>query len=140
MLANYHVDKAIISCKGIDISAGFTDSDDLHANNKRTMLKAAKQKILAIDSSKFDKIAFTEIGTLDDITTVITDEKPEDKWLQVFNNSGVGVSILNKERTAMKSFDIKTRIYFGDQALDRLAEIPYQKVLVITDPFIAREI
>ena len=53
------------------------------------MLKAAKQKILAIDSSKFDKIAFTEIGTLDDITTVITDEKPEDKWLQVFENSGV---------------------------------------------------
>src|SRR5699024_12498827 len=74
MLANYHVDKAIISCKGIDISAGFTDSDDLHANNKRTMLKAAKQKILAIDSSKFDKIAYTEIGTLDDITTVMTEE------------------------------------------------------------------
>ena len=23
----------------------------------------------------------------------------------------------------MKSFDIKTKIYFGDQALDRLAEI-----------------
>ena len=38
----------------------------------------------------------------------------------------------------MKSFDIKTRIYFGDHALDRLAEIPYQKVLVITDPFIAQ--
>ena len=37
----------------------------------------------------------------------------------------------------MKSFDIKTKIYFGDQALDRLAEIPYQKVLVVTDPFIA---
>ena len=38
----------------------------------------------------------------------------------------------------MKSFDIKTRIYFGDQALERLAEIPYQKVLVETDPFIAQ--
>ena len=38
----------------------------------------------------------------------------------------------------MKSFDIKTRIYFGDQALERLAEIPYQKVLVVTDPFIAQ--
>ena len=38
----------------------------------------------------------------------------------------------------MKSFDIKTKIYFGDQALDRLAEIPYQKVLVVTDPFIAQ--
>lgn len=38
----------------------------------------------------------------------------------------------------MKSFEIKTKIYFGDQALDRLAEIPYQKVLIITDPFMAQ--
>ena len=38
----------------------------------------------------------------------------------------------------MKSFEIKTKVYFGDQALDRLAEIPYRKVLVITDPFMAQ--
>lgn len=37
----------------------------------------------------------------------------------------------------MKSFEIKTKVYFGDQALNRLSEIPYQKVLIITDPFIA---
>ena len=38
----------------------------------------------------------------------------------------------------MKSFEIKTKVYFGDQALDRLAEIPYNKVLIITDPFMAK--
>lgn len=38
----------------------------------------------------------------------------------------------------MKSFEIKTKVYFGEQALGRLAEIPYSKVLVITDPFIAQ--
>lgn len=37
----------------------------------------------------------------------------------------------------MKSFEIKTKIYFGDNALDRLSQIPYRRVLVITDPFIA---
>lgn len=89
MLRTYHVDKAIISCKGIDMTAGVTDSDDLHANNKTTMLKAAKDRILAIDSSKFDKIAFTEIGSLDDLTMVITDEKPEERWLKLFNDSGI---------------------------------------------------
>lgn len=36
----------------------------------------------------------------------------------------------------MKSFDIRTKIYFGDNALDRLIELPYKKVLIITDPFI----
>ena len=53
------------------------------------MLRSAKERILAIDSSKFDRIAFAEIGTLDDLTVVITDEKPEEKWIQVFNDSGV---------------------------------------------------
>lgn len=38
----------------------------------------------------------------------------------------------------MNSFDIKTKIYFGDNALDRLTDIPYQKVMVITDPFVVQ--
>lgn len=38
----------------------------------------------------------------------------------------------------MKSFDIRTKIYFGDGALDRLIDLPYKKIMVITDPFIAK--
>lgn len=38
----------------------------------------------------------------------------------------------------MRSFEIKTKVFFGDQALDRLAEISYNKVLIITDPFMAQ--
>ncbi len=38
----------------------------------------------------------------------------------------------------MKSFDIRTKIYFGDNALDRLLELSYNKILIITDPFIEK--
>ena len=38
----------------------------------------------------------------------------------------------------MKSFEIKTRIFFGEQALDHLKELPYRKVLIITDPFVVQ--
>lgn len=38
----------------------------------------------------------------------------------------------------MKSFDIRTKIYFGDNALDRLSQLPYKRVLIITDPFVVR--
>lgn len=38
----------------------------------------------------------------------------------------------------MKSFDIRTKIYFGDHALDRLTEIPYSRVLIITDPYVVQ--
>ncbi len=38
----------------------------------------------------------------------------------------------------MNSFDIKTTIYFGDNALDRLSQIPYKRILIITDPFVVK--
>lgn len=89
MLHSYYVDKAIVSCKGFDLSTGLTDSDELLANNKKTMLSAGKEKILAADSSKFGKTAFTSIGLLKDITCVVTDEKPAVKWLQTLKELGI---------------------------------------------------
>lgn len=38
----------------------------------------------------------------------------------------------------METFDIKTKIYFGDNALDHLCDLPYRKVFVITDPFVVK--
>lgn len=89
MLNSYHVDMTIVSAKGFDLEAGLTDSDELHANNKKTMLHAGREKILAVDSSKFGKTAFTEIGMLEDITTVVTDVKPDEVWLQAFKELGI---------------------------------------------------
>lgn len=88
-LRSYYVDKAIISCKGINMYAGFTESDERHANNKASMFYMAKTKILAIDSSKFDKIAFAKIGDLREISKIVTDKKPEEEWLQKFEELGV---------------------------------------------------
>lgn len=38
----------------------------------------------------------------------------------------------------MKSFEMKTVIYFGENALERLTKIPYKRVLIITDPFVVQ--
>ena len=38
----------------------------------------------------------------------------------------------------MKTFEMKTSIHFGENALGRLEKIPYKKILIITDPFIAQ--
>lgn len=89
MIASFHVDKAIISCKGLDAVKGFTDSNEMHAETKKTMLASAEEKILAIDSSKFDRISFTRIGDLKDLTMVVTDKNPGEQWLQVLRGAGV---------------------------------------------------
>ena len=88
-IRSYYVDKAIISCKGVDMYAGFTESDERHANNKASMFYMAKTKILAVDSSKFGKIAFAKIGDLKEISKIVTDRKPEEEWLQKFEELGV---------------------------------------------------
>lgn len=89
MLKSYHVDVAVVSAKGFDLETGMTDTEELHANNKKTMLHAGREKVLAVDSSKFGKTAFTEIGTLEDISMVVTDAKPDEVWLQAFKEYGI---------------------------------------------------
>ncbi len=89
MITNYHVDKTIISCKGIDMEKGISDSNEMDAQIKKLMLESANLKILAADNSKFDKISFTKIGDLTDIDTLITDSEPDENWKQVFNSMKV---------------------------------------------------
>ena len=80
-LGSYHVDKVLFSCKGIDREAGITDSNEFHAQAKQAMIRAAKTRILVVDSSKFDKISFVDIAAFDGIDTVVTNAKPDAQWL-----------------------------------------------------------
>ena len=89
MISGFHVNRAIISCKGFDINKGFTDSNDMHASTKRTMLENCETRVLAVDSSKFNRIAFNVVGTLADIDVLVTDVKPSDEWLEKIKQHGV---------------------------------------------------
>ncbi len=88
-ISSYHVDKAIISCKGISMASGITDANELFAHVKRTMLKSAAQRILAVDYTKFEITAFSQICDLADIDIVVTDVKPADRWLAYFEEKGI---------------------------------------------------
>ena len=87
-ISYFHVNTAIVSCKGFEINKGFTDSNDMHAFTKHTMLQNCDRRILAVDSSKFNRIAFNVVGGLSDIDTIITDVKPPESWLEKFRQSG----------------------------------------------------
>ena len=84
MLRQYHVDKALLSCKGLDLDAGVTDSSEFHAQTKQSMLHCAKKRILILDSSKFDKVSFINIAPLDAFDTVVTNAVPSRAWLDCF--------------------------------------------------------
>ncbi|NLK74432.1 MAG: DeoR/GlpR transcriptional regulator [Clostridiales bacterium] len=91
MITSFHVDKAIISCKGVDIEKGITDSNEMDAHIKKLMLNSANQKILAVDNSKFNKISFTKITDLSDIDILVTDKEIQEQWKQTFQSMNVKV-------------------------------------------------
>ena len=91
MVSGFHVDMAICSCKGIDASIGVTDSNERDSAIKNAMFGSAKKRILAVDSSKFDKASFVKVCDLSSIDTVVTDCEPDGVWLSRFSESGVDI-------------------------------------------------
>lgn len=84
VVSKYYVDYAILSCKGLDMVKGITDTREPFANLKAGFLKSAKKVILAVDHTKFDKVSFVRFGDLKDIDLVVTDKEPSEKWKRFF--------------------------------------------------------
>ena len=89
MISTFHVDLAVFSSKGIDIENGVTDSNESDAQIKKLILKASKKRILAVDSSKFDKTSFTKICELSDVDMIVTDSEPSEAWVNAAQTAGV---------------------------------------------------
>ncbi len=89
MIRGFHVDLAVCSSKGIDMSMGITDSNEKDSQIKQAIFSAANRKVLAIDGTKFDKISFVKVCDVNEIDTVVTDEKPSDRWAEYLKNKDV---------------------------------------------------
>ncbi|MDR0483753.1 MAG: DeoR/GlpR family DNA-binding transcription regulator [Alphaproteobacteria bacterium] len=90
-ISQYNVDILFMSCKGIDINNGITDSNEADATLKRCMMKQAKKIYLLADSTKFDKTSFTKISDNNQITGIITDKKPTEEWLKYANANNIEI-------------------------------------------------
>lgn len=91
LIRGYHVDYAICSSKGIDIENGITDSNEKDSEIKRAIFASAEHKILAVDSTKFDKISLIKVCNVSDINTVATDVAPSEKWIKYLKSINVNL-------------------------------------------------
>ena len=89
MIRGFHVDLAVCSSKGIDLNMGITDSNEKDSEIKRAIFGAANRKILAVDSTKFDKISFVHVCDTADIDVVVTDTQPSERWIEHFKDKDV---------------------------------------------------
>lgn len=88
-MQSYYADKAIVSCKGLDMQKGISDANEMFCQVKEEMLRSASQRILIADHTKFGKVAFSVISDWSSIDMVVTDIRPSDEWLKYFAEKGI---------------------------------------------------
>lgn len=89
MVSGFHVDIAICSCKGLDGEMGVTDSNERDSEIKKAFFKAANKKVLAVDSSKFDRSSFVKVCSIKEVDTIVTDTDPGERWREKLKDAGV---------------------------------------------------
>lgn len=90
-IRNYNVDKAIISCKGIDMKKGITDSNEMEAEVKKAMVEVAEEVFLIADYSKFNKVSFVKTLKPNSINAIFTDKELGDEWEQLLANKNIKI-------------------------------------------------
>jgi DeoR family L-fucose operon activator len=90
-LDQYHVDKAFLSCKGLHVERGISESNELQALIKRKMISIADHVTILADYSKIGTQALTHVAGWEDIDRLITDDQADVKIVSELRDAGVEV-------------------------------------------------
>lgn len=90
-LASMYADFAFVGVDGVDLAAGFTTPNLVESRTDRTMLQSAAQRIIVADHSKFDKLTFSPVARLDEVSLLITDGAAPQDYIEQLRASGCSV-------------------------------------------------
>jgi DeoR/GlpR family transcriptional regulator of sugar metabolism len=88
-----HVDKAFIGIGGISLEDGLTEFSMEDAHVKKMLIHCANEKIIVVDGSKFGVTTFANVGPLNLVTRIITDESAPPGIVAEIRKKGVDVII-----------------------------------------------
>jgi DeoR/GlpR family transcriptional regulator of sugar metabolism len=86
----HFADHVIFSVRGLTPDGYLTDPDPLEAEVKRAMIRRARQAVLLVDGSKFDRPALTQIVEVDRIGVILAADVAEPR-LKPFSRAGIDV-------------------------------------------------
>ena len=81
-ISKMHSDIAFMSCSGVDIQNGFTDSSTEQAKLKQQMRKNSKKVAMLVDSTKFSKTFLCTDFAFDEVDYLITEKTPPIEFVE----------------------------------------------------------
>jgi len=88
----YHVNKVFLSCKGVHLERGISESNELQARIKEKMIGIADEVILLTDASKFGVNAFAHVADLSEVDTILTDRRLSSDVYSRLTERGIAVT------------------------------------------------
>lgn len=95
-IKKYYADKVIISCKGADLERGMMDTNELEIEIKCTMMENAREVILAIDHEKIEQRAIYQMRSLNQISSIYTDQPLPKEWEQYCRDHEITVVVADE--------------------------------------------
>ncbi|MBZ4644536.1 MAG: hypothetical protein JG777_25 [Clostridia bacterium] len=80
ILNNYYANKTFLSCRGVTLNRGLTDSNEQEAEIKKAMMECSDSVVFLCDHSKFGKLGFPILASLDEIDYFVTDVEMDKEW------------------------------------------------------------
>lgn len=96
-LEQCHVQKAFLSCRGVDSHRGLSEASVEHADQKRKIINLAGQTILLADHSKIGVKSSWFFARLSDVDTFIADRKPGRAVMQALKTGGAKFILSQKQ-------------------------------------------
>ena len=88
---------AFMSCNGIAISHGITNSSEVEGDVKKVAIQISGNSVLLVDHNKFDKISLHTIAEMKDISTVITNKTPDFRYIKEANDGHTELIVVDEE-------------------------------------------
>ncbi|KUK12817.1 MAG: Transcriptional regulator, DeoR family [Moorella sp. 60_41] len=99
-LASYNIHKAFISCKGVTLEEGITESTEAQARVKAQMVGGAKEVILLADHDKFGTAALATVAPVRAVDKLITDPGTPEEELEKFRSAGIEILVAEEAKAA----------------------------------------
>ena len=89
-----YADKLFITADGISTSHGLTFFNANQIPIMREMMHVAREITLIADSSKFEKVCFNFLDSLDSVTRIVTDDKIQKNSMKLIAAKGIELIIV----------------------------------------------
>jgi len=88
-IKQFRVDYGVIGVSGIDEDGTLLDYDYHEVRAAREIIANSREVFLLADHTKFSRNAMVRIGTLEDVNYLVTDKKPDKKFIELMDFYGV---------------------------------------------------